>query len=408
MIHSIFISFVFIWITVFVYIKIRHPFWNLQPVFHAYDYWRYTYTTPFLVYPFRPIQTKFCQFSRIKTIPYLDCSPEQKAEFVNLLQCYYIASDQILHTMDTTTLDDYLTGAGEESYVSFCFHESSRLVPDLKPDVLAVISSRACRLFLFQQTTPVQYPVYFIDFQTVKREQPATTLNRFLLQTHEYNQRMYNPNIAVSLLKKEGDLFDGVVPLVEYTTSMYVLQNRTFPALPPHFHIVQVDSTNMNLLMDFLDIIRTSTSPPFSACVFSEIGTLIALLKHQVFFVSCLRKGDKIYAYYFWKNDQTQYVLPEDIAGDTLHLVASFQETSNIDPNGRLFYLGCLHALHKIVKYKPTFRILLIDDMAHNAILHAQWRAKHQAKGTHLAAYYTYNLICPCSPVSPEKCLFLL
>ena len=405
MIQYLGVSLLFIFLALFVYIKIRHPFWNLQPVFHAYDYWRYTYTTPFLVYPFRPIKTKFYQPALIQTLPYLDCSPSMKQELLNLLQCYYIASEQILHTLDETTVDSYLTGGGEPSFVSFRYSE----FPPESPILLAAVVSRPIKMILFSQTSePKSYPSYFIDFQTVKREQPATTLNRTLLQTHEYNQRVQNPNIAISLLKKEIELFDGVVPLVEYTTTTYVLLNRTFPALPPHFHLVDVDSTNLDIVVDFLDSLQTSASPPFSTCVFSEIGTLITLLKKQLLFVSCLRKGDKLYAYYFWKNTKTQYVLPDDVPGDTIQLVGSFQDGSNTDPNGRLFYLGFLHALRSRVKYKPTFRILLMDDIAHNGVLHRQWRTKYQPLHTHSCAYYTYNLICPCSPVSPEKCFFLL
>lgn len=403
MIEYVALSFLFICFTIFVYIKIRHPFWNLQPVFHAYDYWRYAYSTPFLVYPFRPIKTKFYLPAHIRTLPYLDCSPEEKTSLLNLLQCYYIASDQILHTIDEPTLNAYLTGAGEPAMVSFRYAE----FPKESPPLLAALVSRPVKITLLKSAqSRAQYPAYLIDYQTVQREQPATAMHRTLLQTHEYQQRILNPDIHVSLIKKEIELFDGVVPLVEYKTTTYVLQNKRFPPLPPHTHVTLVDTATMDLLVDFF--YKTQNSASFQACIFADMGTLIALIKAQIFFVSCLRKGDQVYAYYFWKDAKTQYVLPDDFPGDTIQSMATVNQMDREDdPRGRLFYLGFLHALHHIIQQKPTFKILLLDEMADSVYLHSHWKAKHQPLHTHSSAYYTFNLICPCSPISPEKCLVL-
>ena len=45
----------------FAYIKIRYPFWNVQPVYHTYDFWRWFYRTPFLIQrgaPLKPSSTR--------------------------------------------------------------------------------------------------------------------------------------------------------------------------------------------------------------------------------------------------------------------------------------------------------------------------------------------------------------
>ena len=49
--------------------------------------------------------------------------------------------------------------------------------------------------------------IYFIDYLCIHRQEKQKELNRKLLQTHEYNQRLFNPNIKVSLIKKEMDFF---------------------------------------------------------------------------------------------------------------------------------------------------------------------------------------------------------
>ena len=50
-------------IIIFVYIKLAYPFWNVQPVYHVYDFWRGFYRRPFRIHPrFHPkIKTKYTQ-----------------------------------------------------------------------------------------------------------------------------------------------------------------------------------------------------------------------------------------------------------------------------------------------------------------------------------------------------------
>jgi hypothetical protein len=248
-----------------------------------------------------------------------------------------------------------------------------------------------------------------MDYQTTQRDQNASKLNRSLLQTHEYNQRIQNPEIAVSLLKKEVDLFYGVIPLVQYESTTYLIENRRFPRLPDHYHILQVDSANMDILIDFLEELKGGPAALFQLSVFAETGTLISLLKAQVLYMSCLCKGGEIYAFYFWKDTKTQYVLENDVPGDIIQSIATVNKMSKkVDPYGRFFYLGFLHALHGIVKGKPSFKILLLEEIADTVYLHPHWRRKHTAMYSHFTAYYSFNLICPRSPISANQCLFLL
>jgi len=404
MIQYIVITLLFLFLILFVYIKIRHPFWNIQPVFHVYDYWRYTYTTPFLVYPFRPIKTKFYTPHSIQTLLYEDCSPKQQKDILNLLQCYSLNSEQILHTIDEQTLTTYLTGGNYSAMVSLQYGE----YPLDTPPLLATMVSRSVRLlfsFPSLMSFPMVYPAYAMEFQTVQRDQPATKMNRTLLQTHEFNQRILQPDVAVSIIQKEIDLFDGVVPLTQYNTTTYVLQNRRFPALPPHFHVTQIDATTIHLLIDFLP---TVPSAHFPVAILADPGQFAVLIKAQILWVSCLRFREDIYAFYFWKDVKTQYILPDDVAGDTLRSIATVQLFDQKGPHDRLFYLGFLHALQQIIKQKPGYKVLLIDDMADTVYMHSYWRAKHVPLFQHVSAYYLYNLIYPGSPVKPENCLMIL
>ena len=82
------------------YIKIRHPFWNIQPVFHTYDYWRYLYTTPFIIRrDLIQMKQKFCDKVQVHTFPYLETTAIQRTQCIDLLRCYYIGSDRVLYTI---------------------------------------------------------------------------------------------------------------------------------------------------------------------------------------------------------------------------------------------------------------------------------------------------------------------
>ena len=92
-------------LTLFAIIKIKYPFWNNQPVFHSYDYWRFFYYTPFLVYKYRPMKTKFCEFNQIKTYPYLETKLQHRKDVCYLLQSNYILNDRILFTIQEQDLE---------------------------------------------------------------------------------------------------------------------------------------------------------------------------------------------------------------------------------------------------------------------------------------------------------------
>jgi hypothetical protein len=419
MIQYILYAFTFSFIVVYVYIKLTYPFWNNQPVFHTYDYWRYFYSVPFVVYKHRPVKTKFCDFQQIKTTAYLDAGEEQTDNIKDLLQCYYFDTDRILHTIQSNDINAYLTGHSEPAYISV-YNEPTYQIVDLssieiisstKP--FGCITSRPMHLFYrptLNESVYTRMPVYYIDFLCVHRdknkEKERKKINRALLQTHEYNQCMQNPSIVVSLIKKEIDLIEGVIPLVEYKTYTFYLRNIHFPKLPPHFELIQINSENYDILFDFLHLKQklefdTNMVGLLDIMMIPDIGNITSLIKQSLLFVYCLRKEKDIYGIYFIKDVKMQY---DDIEGNTLQCIGSVNQMVN---SSRLFYLGFLHGLHQIIHKNPEYKMLLLEDIGHNTILLNFWRRKHTPVFVNKTAYYLYNFIYPRSPLSKEKCFIL-
>uniref|UniRef100_A0A6C0JGB3 Glycylpeptide N-tetradecanoyltransferase n=1 Tax=viral metagenome TaxID=1070528 RepID=A0A6C0JGB3_9ZZZZ len=422
MIEYILLGLTLIYIIFYAYIKISYPFWNNQPVFHTYDYWRFLYQNPFFIYKYRPMKTKFCEFNQIKTISFLDTTPQQRKEICYFLQANYIQNDRILLTSLEKDLEASFTGQNESSYISiynekkleFSKIDASNgftsqyddIVSTLKP--IGYVLSRHVKFYFKQYVSDNTYselPIYYIDIICVKRELDHKKINRQLLQTHEFNQREKNPTVICSLIKKEIDLFQGVIPLVEYPTYVFHLRNIKFPPLPTHFHTTYIDLEHISILTDFLYVQThldlAKSSKHFDIMAISDMGNLIALIKQGLLHPYCLRNGEHVYGFYFIKDAKMQY---EDIEGDTLQCVGSIM---NCD-SASIFYQGFLHSLHDLIKKKTVkYQMLMFEQISDNTILLDFWLDKHTPVFTNKTAYYTFNLIFPQSPINPGRCFVL-
>uniref|UniRef100_A0A6C0JNU2 Glycylpeptide N-tetradecanoyltransferase n=1 Tax=viral metagenome TaxID=1070528 RepID=A0A6C0JNU2_9ZZZZ len=420
MIEYILLVLTITFLTIYAYIKLAYPFWNNQPVFHSYDYWRFFYQTPFYIYKYRPIKTKFCEFNQIRTLPYIDTGSQQRKEICYLLKSNYIQNDRILFTLLENDLDAQYSGHNEPCFLSIYQEKKYELnkfidpsfvsqyeniVTSLKP--IGCVLSRPLHFYYIENRQHNMYtelPIYYIDIICANRELDQKKLNRQLLQTHEYNQRIKNPVIQCSLIKKEIDLFDGVIPLIEYNTYVFYLRNLTFPPLPPHFHCTHVDIEHTDILTDFLyeqtHLDLQLSKKHFEIIAISDVGNFIALIKQNLLHAYCLRNGEHIYGFYFIKDAKMQY---EDIEGDTLQIVGSIM---NCD-NSSLFYSGFLHSMHQIIKKQSRYKMLMFEAISDNIFLLDHWRERNSPVFSNKTAYYTFNLIYPSSPLDSQLCLIL-
>lgn len=391
-------------VVLIAYIKIKYPFWNLQPVYHCYDYWRFLYVYPFMIYKYRPIKTKFCDFERTLTISYGDCSSEQRTKLTDLIQCYYIHSERIIHTITESDIDTYLTGGIEPSFVSFYYDQKyDEKIEKLNIVPLGCITSRALTFYYHVtnlENTYEENPIYFLDYISVHREQELLKVNRNLLQTHEYNQRIQNKNVHISLLKKEIDLFDGVIPLTSYDTTTYYLSNHPISPLPAHFHISCIDKSNISLLTDFVETMTKTSfknqSCLFEICILESCYNILSLVEQGLMYVFCLKNKQDVLGFYFFKDTKTQY---DEFEGNTLQCNASVMNCNS----EIVFFRGFLHSLQEIRKQTPQFKMFLFENISHNQILLKHWRTLYTPIFTNKTAYYLYNFIYPCSPIASEK-----
>lgn len=399
-------------LTIFAYIKLKYPFWNIQPVYHSYDYWRFLYKTPFIVYKYRPVKTKFTDLIHVQTVAFPDLSPAALDGITNLLQCYYIPTDRIIYTIGADHLSAIHAGQSEPAFVSvyndihYEYHPltasdaSSNLVVQKKP--VGCITSRPLR-FLYRRADAFEEQlVYYTDFLCVNREHNQRKINRHLLQTHEYNQRLQNPKSAITVIRQETDLFAGVVPFVQFKAHTFHLRDLKFPKLPDGHHIRPLCAETLDKFVDFF-YSKPVPDPKtlfFDTIIVPEVGNITSQIKNGLLYGYCLFVGDEVLAFYFLKDVKIVY---EEIDGNTSQCVASVMNCRSL----HLFYNGFLHALKLLLEKRKDNSMLIIDEIGHNVNLMSMWRYKNTPVFTNDAAYYLYNYICPGSPLPRERCFLL-
>jgi hypothetical protein len=311
-------------------------------------------------------------------------------------------SGQLSSTYVSFYLETYFTKSIDE-HNDISKDISTNIVRSEKP--IACLLSRPVKFWYrptLREENYTEQTVYFMDYLSVQRDSNVKKVSRTLLQTHEFEQRKQNPDILVSLIKKEIDLFDGVVPLVEYKTDTYYLRNIHFPALPPHHEIVRVYKENVAVLTDFIYLLtHIDNNEMFKICIVPDTGSIMAQIKQSLLYVYALRHGEHTLGIYFFKDMKTQY---EDIDGNTLQLCSSAMNMKNAS----LFYLGYLHSIQNIIKQNKSYKMLLIENIGHNKILSTNWQKKHSPIFSNKTAYYLFNMVFPCSPISNDGCFVLV
>jgi hypothetical protein len=392
----------------FLYIKLRYPFWNIQPVYHTYDFWRKWLSSPFVIQKTVPQKTKFCDFNNIQTGNFLNMGENVLQQISDILLSNYIPSDQILYTITPKQITEYLTGQNHSSFVSIYFDKQTiqnenedfgKSVFEYKYLPIGCVTSRSMNVFLAPHNKNSSYtkiPCYYWDFLCIHREHRIKNLARNLIQTHEYNQRVKNPGVLVSLFKKEGVLSQGITPITEYNTYTFPLPTFKFSKLPEHIVLVPIDSTNLG---DFTDFLQKGSSI-FQCSILPDLGALSTLIRNRHLYVYLMKKRHHVLGVYFFKDAKMQY---EEYDGCGIQCIGSIMNCNSSD----VFYLGYLHSLQKAT-WKTAYKVVLFDELADNGLIWRFFSEVNRQFSLHKNAYYFYNFVVPSSPFSAKDCLMLI
>jgi len=381
------------------WIRIRHPFWSIQPVFHTYDVWRYWIMQPSVISSMQ-VPTKFLNHDKVKTRNFLDTSTTELSAVLDVIQCHYLPSEQATFTLSSENLQTICSHHSSgpcwvSMYFTDHFHVKDATVVN-SPEVAGVLIAYPVRMFL---KNAGHQPIYYWDYVVMHREvgKDVGTI-RTLIQTHEANQR--RTDIQVSLFRKDVDMSEGIVPLVQFTVSQFeLIKDRIHrPPLAVHCTVTQVRKETINGLFDSLFDLTTNKNI-FELCLFPDLTAWEARLERNEWQVYTLKSNDDIVALYVFRTTHTAY---ED------GLLECIVSVSLLDDDANLFFAGWLHALYDLLQITPEMSRLSIPNLGHNSKLLQTYTWKYKASSTHDAAYYLYNYVCPGMPLSPHQCWIAL
>ena len=404
--HFYILNIIYVLIFVFLfwiaYIKIMYPFWNTQPIFHSYDFWRYLARIPFIIRKKKGLKPdKFCDFENIITMNFLDMPTEYICQMVDFLQCHYIHDESVLFLFHSENLCAYFAGHLIPSYVSFYMgiHNSigeesggesggeSGVSVVQKKRIDACITSRNI-LLKFGDNVP-EMNVYFMDFIALRRGGDIA-YSRKLMATHCWHTLGFSgasgESIRAAIFRKEGEPFPGIRAFLTFDANMYKIDGVTNPALPLHFVLTSIHAENAWLLTEFLENSYGNMNGFFAM---SSISNLVELVKKNVLFIYLIQRADSVFCLYIFRDTRCQYELNSCAM---LQLVCSIQKSNSYE----LFYCGFLNAIHNILKSRlgKAFGYLMVDDVADNSLIVENFPSSAFLEKTHVN-YYAYNMVIP-------------
>jgi hypothetical protein len=266
----------------------------------------------------------------------------------------------------------------EKSHKSFD-RLSTSVEIGLFPEPKGCIGSFPVRVFLGNE--PAISANYF-TFISTDRAYSDQNISRDLIATHDFNCRKQNPGIDASIIKKDVGSCEGVVPFVEFTT--YVVQLHKQPKRRSVVrNIVQVYRQNWDVMFDTMYAIFEPNAL-FDLRISIDVGAVKARIDAGIWFVYAYCDKGNTLAMYFIEN---AHMLYEKTLAKTLRLVASI----NNGLSDALFQQGFGECLRKIMKQNLDFKILLVDNVGHNAQI---MKNKSDILAETTGAYYFINWLC--------------
>ena len=377
-------------ILIFLFIRIKYRFWALQPVFHFYDLY-YWFVNVGIIRHELPSTNRYTNFKEIKTYSFDRVPEDNLREFATLVQLNYFRDKDNIYNPQKGNIVPYFEGHNSASFWSFFW----------KPDVLinvktnatiddkllvGVITSRPLHVTIYKSNlkTPAKFDVFYVDYLCVKKGFRGKNIAPQLIQTHEYNQCHLNPNISVSLFKREEDI-TGIVPLTIYKTYCFDMKNWNIPpeALHSKVNLLVGDKQNMYYLYNFIN----ETKGKWDITIIPEISNLLKLIDTNNMFIMMLLVEGNIEAFYIFKKTCTNIEKDKEA-------ISCIASQNGYILTKKEFIQGFKLALwHVLEKQNNHYKFLIIEDVSDNGLIIDNIKIKTYPIATSPTAYFFYNFV---------------
>lgn len=405
MILYILIGFFLLIILILLIIRIKNPFWSIQPVFHYYDFMYWFYNKG-VIRSELPEKNKYTNFKNIETINFNKLTNNYINDAVKLIQYNYLKNKDNHYYPKKNNILPYFQGNSINSFWTF-YWEPNVLVDNktgLTIDdkrLIGFISGRPLEVKIYFKSYNSksykkceQFNVYYVDYLCVDKMSRKKGIAPQLIQTHEYNQSHSNKNICVSLFKREDQL-TGIIPLTVYNSYCFNMKNWIqIPILENTYKLLTGDKQNIFYLYNFIN----ENQDLFDITICSEISNIASLVNSKNLIIKMILLDKEIIAVYIFKKTCTTIEKDKEI----IDCISSIK-SKYIDNND--FIKGFKVALQSIRQTYPLYNYLTIEDCSHNNIIINNLFIKNMPIITSPTAYFFYNFAY--STFNSNKCLII-
>ena len=356
----LFIIFILLLILFYGYVKIKFKFWFRQPVFHFHNllYW---FVPPGLIDENIPQKNSFTNFYNIEFDSF------QKDKFcpnINFIQNYYLQLQDVKFSPTSNHIVPYLEN--KVSYVSTFYDKHKNF-----KEMIGMMTSRKIELTIQNQ----KLDCFYVDYLCVHPDKRKQGIAPQLIQTHHYFQRRRNPNIYISLFKRENSI-NFLVPLVYYKSHGFDTTDWCFNVeLPQNYKIIECTNYNQSYWLDFIKNNLNS----YKCIIKEEDINIINLIESKNLLIYGILNNNKLEGLYFLRDAATLY---KDKKG--IDLIASIWKGKD----KKWFVYGFNKILLKLKHYK----FLFIEGLTDNDFILENIKLKYTPVCVSPTAYYLYNM----------------
>jgi len=372
------------------YIRIKHPFWSIQPAFHIYDlqYWLFPNR---IIHNYLPSINKYVKLLDVVTYNVKNIPSGIKEKMTGLIQSNYLKSKNINYFPSVNDIFDFMDTTLQPSFISIYSIPKTIYLKKgttIDNDIKGVISAKP----LYITCKDIEpFCVNYIDNMCVHSDIRRQGIGQILIQTHHYNIRHLNKNIGVCLFKREGDL-TAIVPLTIFNTFGYnIIDFQKIKLERKSYKIIKISKQTIPLFLDFFK----SNAAKFNCVIQPEKTLLINLILKKQLLIYALIKNGIIYGIYIYKQSYSSINNKKGI-----ECIATIKNCED-----ELFIKGLYESTNMLYnKYK--FEILWIENTSNsNSIINNITNMNIKQISSCPNAFFLYNYAKYSD--KPNNCLFI-
>jgi hypothetical protein len=373
MLLYILIGIISIIVILFIYIRIFHKFWSLQPIFHKWDFLYYIFP-PGMIEPQLPKWNKFCDLTNIIMINYNYTQSSPTISSMELQRLILFLQKNHNVSITTQSLINILTN---HKINPFCFllttpqmlinYKKNYTINDY--NILGSVIFRPVYIICKQK----YLSSYFIDFLCINKDTLGNKMenkmkNKMkntkekLLQTAIYKHCHETKKHNFYLIKNEKPI-PTLIPWIKYNIYSYSLTALNIPPIKQEniYKLIEITKHNFNIFL----LYTKEHEKRFSCTITVNLSNLYNLIKANIITIYALVNKYNVtpYGMYIYKNTTLQH----NELFSVVHLMSSIKNDVN-DINSDIFITGFILSFHEILqKYNP--KQLLLEDIADNNII---------------------------------------